>query len=52
MKIEETTAIDLVAIDLEARRLRAQYVAAFFASARTWVASKLSTPVLSNTKAA
>lgn len=44
MKHEETGVIDVFAIELEARKLRADHTAAMLASARAWIAAKFAFP--------
>ena len=52
MKIENSQIIDVEAIDREARKLRANYIAELVASARAWVAAKFSAPALAGSKTA
>ncbi|WP_281858017.1 RSP_7527 family protein [Litoreibacter halocynthiae] len=44
--------IDMHAIELEARKMRAEYTAQLMASARAWIASKFSTSVPATAKTA
>ncbi|SFR44090.1 RSP_7527 family protein [Litoreibacter janthinus] len=48
----DSSRIDLEAIELEARKMRADYTAAMIASARAWIVSKFTTPVLAGSKTA
>jgi len=52
MKLTHSNALDLEAIERDARQLRAAFVADMIASVRTWVVSKFSTSDLADTKAA
>ncbi len=52
MKNENTAIININAIELEARKLRADYTAQLVASACAWVVSKFSAPTLVGSKTA
>ena len=52
MKFENSEIINVETIEREARKLRAEYTAKLFSSARAWVVTKFSAPTLASSKAA
>ena len=52
MKFEYSDAINVEAIEREARKMRAEYTAKLFTSARAWVVAKFSASNLAGSKTA